>query len=124
MRKESNETLQSLTTFNNNSKHLKGKGFVIMKNVKPYTVKANIKLFIFDMKVAHLYLEIGRALQSMYFIERTIHYLDTERIEKGFEINQDVSHCYNVFHELLQDNGIILKATGDYVSAGQTHSNK
>ena len=49
-------------------------------------------------------------------------YLEIERIEGGFETNRSIETLHNIFDNLVQENGSILKEKGDYnVRAGVTN---
>ena len=53
MGKESNESLQSMTIFNEDIERLKTNGFQLMKDEHKYKVKVTIQSYMLDMKAAH-----------------------------------------------------------------------
>ena len=66
------------------------------------------------MKAAHLYLGTGGDLSK-------IQCLGIDRISGGFTITRDVNELHNIFNDLVQEDGTVMKQKDDYDRrAGQT----
>ena len=92
-------------------------GITVKKGDDSYKVKVKIMSYMLDM---NLYLGLGRAYCDLCTCSKQ-HCLDPERIEVGFIINREVEDLINLFNELEQEDGKILKRKGDYdIRAGLT----
>lgn len=120
MGKESADSLRTLEQFNDEIKELKNEGVTIRKDDKELHLKVEIKSHMMDMKAAHLFLGLGGAYCDLCSYSRdACHSLDI--IQNGFQIDRDVKTLHSIFQDLVQDDGSILKATGDYTTrAGLT----
>ena len=91
-----------------------------------YNIKVDIKSYMMDMKAANLYLwgcivtyapaQGGGGGGGGGYCDlctcSKVQCQDTERIEVGFNINQEIEDLHNLFNELEQEDGSV-KARGD-----------
>ena len=113
MGKESADSLRTLEQFNDDIKELKNEGVTIRKDDKELHLKVEIKSHMMDMKAAHLFLGLGGAYCDLCSYSRdACHSLDI--IQNGFQIDRDVETLHSIFQDLVQNDGSILKASGDY----------
>ena len=118
MGKESAESLKSLEIFNDDISTLKDTGFNFETVAdQDVTMKVHIKSHMMDMKAAHLYLGLGGAYCDLCNFSKE-QCLDPGQIEMGFEITRDIDSLQNVFNDLVQDDGSILKRRNDYDERG------
>ena len=114
MGKESLESVRSLEIFNDDISVLKDRGCIInIPEVSDITLKVVIKSHMMDMKAAHAYLGLGGAYCDLCsFSRKQCH--DINQVELGFEITRTVDSLQNIFNDLVQEDGSILKRNSDY----------
>ena len=88
-------------------------GITVKKGDDSYEVKVKIISLMMDMKAANLYLGLGGAYCDLCTCSKE-QCLDPERIEVGWTINREIEDLFNLFNELEQEDGSILKRKGDY----------
>ena len=113
MGKESVDALKSLEVFNDDITKLKDEGFMITKNSTDYQINVEIQSYMMDMKAAHLYLGTGGAYCDHCSVSKN-ECLDLDKIEAGFYIDRAVESLCNIFDDLQQEDGSILKQPKDY----------
>ena len=120
--KESTESIQSLSIFNNDIAQAGEEGFVVNvpSSEEAVNVKAKIVSYMLDRKAANLYLGLGGAYCDLCHLSKE-DCLDEEVISNGVDITRDIDSLHNVFNELVGEDGSIRKSTNDYdIRAGQT----
>ena len=66
-----------------------------------------------DMKAAHLYLGTGGAYCDVCSLSKE-QSMDLNQIDAGFFIDRSVESVLNIFEDLVQDDGTVLKQRNDY----------
>ena len=117
MGKESADSLQSLSIFNCDQTLLKSVGCSIVVGNLEIPLKVNVVSHMMDMKAAHLYLGLGGAYCDLCDSSRGQCH-DPERVEQGFEITRNVEDLHNLFNELVQEDGTVMKRPHDYEERG------
>ena len=114
MGKESVNTLRSLEIFNDDISTIMNTGCIININVvSDLTLKVVVKSHMMDMKAAHHFLGLGGAYCDLCSLShKECHNLD--QIELGFEITRNIGTLQNIFNDLVQEDGSILKRKSDY----------
>ena len=113
MGKESVQSLQSLQLFNEDVTRLKEDGFDVLKAGQNYHVDVEIQSYMMDMKAAHLYLGTGGAYCDLCSLSKE-QSLDLNQIDAGFFIDRSIESVLNIFEDLVQDDGTVLKQRNDY----------
>lgn len=118
--KESSETLQALQLFNNDISKVASEGFVVEMPEKAVNVKAINVSYCLDRKASNLYLGLGGAYCDLCHHSKE-DCLDIEFIQNGISITREIKSLHAIFNDFEQEDGSILKRTGDYsVRAGVT----
>ena len=60
-----------------------------------------------------MYLGLGGAYCDLCHLSKNL-CTTREQIENGFTITRDVADLHHIFDELVQEDGVILKRTGEY----------
>ena len=119
MGKESVEKLQSLEILNKEIEEMKN-GFSVETDKGLINAKAIIVAYMMDLKATHLFLGVGGAYCDLCFYSKE-ECFSKEIVNQGFFITRDVQSMHNIFNDLVQEDGSILKKTQDYhVRFGQT----
>ena len=113
MGKESVESLKTLELFNEDIGTLKNAGCIIKIMDEDLLVKVHIQSHMMDMKAAHLYLGLGGAYCDLCHSSKE-ECINLEKIKTGFDITRDINDLHNIFNELVQEDGNILKCKNDY----------
>ena len=111
--KESSETLQSLTLYNDDMSTAKDMGFTICLNSEKIAVKASCASYMMDRKASNIYLGLGGAYCDLCEYTKQ-DCLEPLLIENGIEITRTVENLHNIFNELQTDEGTIRKQRNDY----------
>ena len=89
----------------------------ITKNDIDYVIKVDIKSHMLGMKAAHLYLGTGGAYCDLCNLSK-IQCLDIDCIFGGSTITCDVNDLHNIFDDLVQEDGTVMKQKDDYDRCG------
>ena len=111
--KESSETLQSLTVFDDDINSMKSVGCTAMVGEKEVPLKVNVVSHMMDMKAANLYLGLGGAYCDLCDYSRDACH-DPNIVEEGFEITRNVNDLQALFDEIGQEDGSVTKSRYDY----------
>ena len=111
MGKESLDTLQTLKVFNNPIETLNTIGFMLPD------LKANVKIeisnYMMGRKVANIYLGVGGAYCDLCSLSRdTCHNVDI--VKQGINIDTRIETLHQIFEDLVQEDGTVLKQKEDY----------
>ena len=108
MSKESTESIQSLTVFNDDIALLKSTGCSIKVDNKDTSMMVNIQSHMMDRKASNLLLGLGGVYCDLCDLSKE-ECLNPEQIEKGFEITREIESLHTIFADLGQDDGSVLK---------------
>ena len=111
MGKESLDTPQTLKVFNNPIETLNKIGFRLPD------LKANVKIeisnYMMDRKAANIYLGVYCAYCDLCSLSHdTCHNVDI--VKQGININTRIETLYQIFEDLVQEDGTVLKQKEDY----------
>ena len=117
MGKESHDNLQYLSIFNEDIAFLREVGF----DIEGKNIKTEIQSYLFDRKAADLYLGLGGAYCDLCTFSKD-QCIDVDLITAGFNINREIETLHEIFTDLEQEDGTVLKRRNDYdVRQGVTH---
>ena len=109
MGKESHDSLQSLTLFENDIDTLTNEGMVIGN----HNVKLTILGHMLDRKAADLFTGLGGSYCDLCEFSKE-QCLQKDIVECGFEITRDIETLNRIFDDLVNDDGVVEKSSGDY----------